>query len=109
MNILSLLSFFAFLLCLYFGLHVLHREPRARLSQVFFAYCATGMIWSLGYVFIYPATDMQQIWFWYRFTSFGWCFIHSTLLHFILILTEKRKLLSRWWIYVALYLPSCSR
>jgi len=107
MNILSLLSFFSFLLCLYFGLHILRREPKATLSQVFFAYCATGMIWSFGYVFIYPATDIKQIWFWYRFTSFGWCFIHSTLLHFILILTEKKRLLSRWWIYAVLYLPSC--
>lgn len=105
-NILSLLSFFACILCLYFGLHTIWREPHAALSRIFFIYCLTGAVWALGYVFIYPSTDIGTIWTWYRFTAFGWCFIHSSLLHFVLILTGKKNLLARPWIYVILYFPS---
>ncbi len=106
MNPLSLLSFFAFLVCLYFGLHTIRKEPGAILNRVFFVYCLTGQIWSFGYVFVYSATVPADIWFWYRFSSFGWCFIHSTLLLFILILTGKKKPLFKWWIYILIYTPS---
>jgi heme A synthase len=49
---------------------------------------------------------MQSCILWQRVAAFGWGFIFSVLLHFILILTEKTALLRKWWIYIALYLPA---
>lgn len=43
---------------------------------------------------------------WQRIAAIGWGLFYSVLLHFILIITEKKRLLKKKWIYILLYMPA---
>jgi len=44
--------------------------------------------------------------FWRQIAAFGWGTFYSFLLHFVLILTEKKNLLQKKWLYLLIYLPA---
>jgi diguanylate cyclase (GGDEF)-like protein len=50
-------------------------------------------------------TDYESVLFWRRWASLGWGCMFSLQLHFFLILTEKKSLLSKKWFYLLLYMP----
>ena len=87
MNILSLLAFTNFLLCLLVALYILRLSSREPITLTY-ALLLLGLgHWSLCYTFIYPETDPAKVWFWYKLSSPGWILIQSLGLHFTLILT----------------------
>jgi PAS domain S-box-containing protein len=88
-NILSLLSFLAAAIFLYFGTHVLLLNSRARANRFFFCLCLCFTIWSFGYTFVFTAPTEDARWFWYKVGAPGWCFFPPLLLCFILSLTRR--------------------
>lgn len=75
-------------------------------NWIFFAMIICVNIWSAGLAFANIAPDVDTCEIWRRFSAIGWGMIYSVILHFFLILTERRALLKKWWSYILLYLPA---
>ena len=88
-SILSLLSFLAAAIFLYFGTHVLLLNSRARENRFFFYLCLCFTVWSFGYTFVFTAPTEEARWFWYKVGALGWCFFPPLLLYFVLSLTRR--------------------
>ena len=105
MNFFSLLSLFAFLVYVFLGFYAFLLDRRSRLNQVFLAVCLDLAFWSFAYSFVYGAPTKEVVWFWFRISALGWCTFPGLILHFLLVLSQKRSLLSKQWIYPVLYGP----
>ena len=63
-------------------------------------------IWTFAFAISNSLCDLQEVLIWRRIAALGWGSAFSLMLHFMLILTEKQKLLAAPKTYVALYLPA---
>ena len=108
MNILSLVAFFAFIVYLFLGIYTYRLDRRSALNRIFALLCMDFALWAFAYTFFYSAPDKQTAWFWYHVSSPGWCFFPALTLHFFLILTGRKNVLEKWWVYPILYLPGAA-
>jgi hypothetical protein len=102
----SLLFFTAFAVYLFFGIYIIHLNPRAALNKLFLVVCISLCLWSFGFSIANSASNAETCLFWRRVSALGWTSIYSILLHFLLLLTGKSSVLKRGWFYVPLYLPA---
>ncbi len=110
MNILpfyfSLFFFVAFAIYFFFGIYILVLNTKALINRVFFLLCLALCVWSFAFSIANSAPDYETVLFWRRVSVFGWGTMYSILLHFILILTEKNRIVKKVWVYLMLYLPA---
>lgn len=106
MHLLSLLAFLVAGFHLVLGVYLLKSNPRAALNRIFFLICVSLAFWSLGYSFLQGAATKEQAWFWFKVSSPGWTLTPSLLLHFLILLVRREKLLDRRGAYLALYAPA---
>lgn len=102
----SLMFFAAFATYFFFGLYVLFLNVHSNLHRVFFLSCISLCIWAFSFSISNSAPDYDTCLFWRRIACLGWGTYFSLLLHFILILTDRNRLLQKKWLYVLLYLPA---
>jgi two-component system, cell cycle sensor histidine kinase and response regulator CckA len=95
----------ASLLYIGLGAMVLRLDVRARINQVFFAFCVALGVWSSAYIFLYTAPDESWCWVWQRIGALGRYSFPSIVLHFCLLLTDRRRALASPLTYLALYVP----
>jgi PAS domain S-box-containing protein len=88
MNPFSYLSFLAMILYWIIGLHSVSRTPKNNLSWLFFLICASMGIWSLGFMFAYPAGNETQAYFWVKATSIAWLLFCPVFVHFTMELNR---------------------
>jgi diguanylate cyclase (GGDEF)-like protein len=91
---------------LYLGIYTLYTNPGSATNRLFFVLTTTLFIWSFGFAMAISAADMSTCLFWRRFAAIGWGIFFSALLHFIITLTGRSRMLNRWWKYALLYLPA---
>ncbi|MCB2290799.1 EAL domain-containing protein [Clostridium sp. CS001] len=103
--IFSLVFFIAFAIYFIFGIYILSINAKSILNRLFFAACLSLCIWSFCFSIVNSAQNYETAIFWRRLTSLGWGTLYSILLHFFLILTERKKILKNKLLYVLLYLP----
>lgn len=108
MNVFSVLAIFAFIFYAFLGWYTLKKDSKATLNRVFFSLCASYAIWAFAYIFFYSAPHKESALFWYHVSAPGWTLFPAISLHFVLVLTEREKLLSKWWTYAALYVPAAA-
>lgn len=101
----SLLFYTAFCGYLLLGIYILWLNPRNMLNRVFFAATLSLSAWAFCFAMANSAPDYETSLLWRRAASIGWGTAYSVLLHFILILTERTKLLQQRWLYIILYVP----
>ncbi len=102
----SLLFFTAFAVYLFFGIYIIHLNPQASLNKLFLIVCISLGLWSFGFSLANSAFNPENCLFWRRFSALGWTSIYSILLHFLLLLTGKKRVLKRRWFCLLLYLPA---
>ncbi len=102
----SLIFFASFAMYFFFGLYVLFLNANSNLHRVFFASCISLCFWAFSFSIANSAPDYETCLFWRRVACLGWGTYFSILLHFILILTNKKRLLQKKWLYLLLYLPA---
>ena len=102
----SLIFFAAFAMYFFFGLYVLFLNFNSNLHRVFFFSCISLCFWAFSFSIANSAADYETCLFWRRVACLGWGTYFSILLHFIIILTDKNRLLQKKWYYVLLYLPA---
>ena len=106
MHLLSLLAFLVAGFHLALGVYLLKSNPRAALNRIFFHICVSLAFWSLGFSFLQGAPTKEEAWVWFKVSSPGWTLTPSLLLHFLILLVRKERLLDRWGAYLALYAPA---
>lgn len=101
----SVLFFAVFIIALILGLYVLQSNGKAHTNRCFFALIISLSFWSVGFALSTPAANEATSEVWRRFAAVGWGTLYAIVLHFALIITGKRNLLRKWWVYF-LYLPA---
>ena len=91
---------------LHLGIYTLYTNPKSATNRIFLALTTALFIWSFGFAMAISADDMATCLFWRRFAAIGWGIFFSILLHFVISLTGRDRLLDKWWKYVLLYLPA---
>ncbi len=105
MLILSYLFFTAFIIYLIVGVYTLRLNQKSDLNKIFFILSLSFAFWSFDNVLFHILKDKKTIIILHNIFAFNWCFFQGIILHFFLILTNKKKLLQKWWLYLILYLP----
>ena len=103
--IFSFIFYIAFAIYILLGLYILWRNTKNALNRIFFVACLSLSTWAFCFSIANSAPDYETSLFWRRLASVGWGSAYSVLLHFFMILTERKRVLKSRWLYVILYLP----
>jgi PAS domain S-box-containing protein len=87
------------------GLYLLYENWKSSLNRILVLIFFTFVFWALGEVGMRLASSAEKARFWQNFSGFGWLFIGSLLLHFMLIYSKKKKILRKELTYFVLYAP----
>ena len=104
--IFSLVFFSAFAVYFVFGLYILSLNTKSALNRLFFASCLALAVWAFCFSMANISSDYESALYWRRCSSLGWGTVYSLMLHFFLVLTERKELLKRKYFYLALYVPA---
>lgn len=102
----SLLFFMLFGIYAVFGIYTIINNSRETLNRAFFAVCMAMSIWAFGFSVAISAPDLSTCFFWRRVSAVGWGSLYSILMHFFLILTGRKSISNKKWIYFLIYLPA---
>lgn len=88
------------------GYYILRLYRKGALNGIFFAISLCVAFWSMGFSIVIVAQDAKTAEVWTRVSAVGYTIVYSLVVHFILVLTEHKKLMSKKWIYPIIYLPA---
>jgi len=106
MFLFSIVFFVFFIFFVLSGLYVFLKSPKEPIKRAFLAALVSLSLWTFGFTIAISAVDYETCLFWRRFSALGWGSFFAVLLHFSLLLTEKKDVLKHWWIYLLIYLPA---
>ena len=104
MNIFALISLLSSGVSIFLGNFVLYQNPKSTLNRVFFICSLSLAYWSFTEFGYRQAETYETADFWLKTVSF-WPFTIAFILHFILVFTEKSKLLKNSATYLFIYIP----
>jgi len=104
--ILSLAYYLCFAAYFFLGLFMLLQNPKSVTHRVFFALCFFLSGWSFCFSVSTLTESYADSLLWLRISSGSRSFFFAALLHFTLIMTEKRRLLKKLWVHFLIYLPA---
>jgi len=90
------------------GFYVLSGNPRRTAGWLFVAMTASMAVWAFALSHGGIAADPDAAVFWRRVGAVGWTTLFAFLLHFVMVLTEQRRVLANRLTYVALYVPAAA-
>ncbi len=102
----SIAFFVAFSIYFFLGIYSLTINVKADLNRIFLILCMSIAVWAITFAAANSTEAYGEALLWRRASSLGWGSVYSILVHFTLVLTERRKILKTKWIYLALYLPA---
>ena len=77
------------------------------LNRLFFIACLALSVWAFCFSIANSAQRLMRVpCFGEESLHSGWGTVYSLLLHFFLILTERKKILEHQWIYAIIYIPA---
>lgn len=105
--LIALVYYFAYIIYVYCAIYIMTLNAKAALNRLFLIICIAMCVWALSFSIAGYTDDLRTVYVWRMFAALGWGTIYSFILHFIILLTgRKKKWLNRKWVYVALYLPA---
>jgi PAS domain-containing protein len=105
MNILQFLHFIVFLIYSCLLVFILWKDPKSLLNRVCAALLACFTVWSFTLIFIYnPSASKDTVRLFDHLCSLGWIGFASFSLWFLLIFTEKKKILKTRMIYSLIFI-----
>ncbi|MBC3796221.1 EAL domain-containing protein [Acetobacterium tundrae] len=102
----SLLFFILFVIYVVLGFYVYMSAPQKAINRISLALLLALSLWTLSFSIAISAPSYATCLFWRRIAALGWGSFFGILLHASLILTEKKNLLKKWWLYLGIYLPA---
>lgn len=103
--IFSLIFYISFVSYVLLGVYALWLNPKSMLNRVFFLGTISLGVWAFCFSIANSAPNHEVSLLWRRMATIGWGSAYSILLHFFLILTERKRLLQSKWLYPILYIP----
>lgn len=88
------------------GYFALHLDIKGPINRIFMMISLCLTFWALGFSIVIIAPDEASGVFWTRVSAVGYEMIYSLLLHFTLVITGHKKILSKKWFCFLLYLPA---
>jgi len=79
------------------GYYELINENNLYRKYIFMLVFTALAIWSFGFSMANVASDDATVLFWRRFSALGWGSTYSIMLHLMLIITERKKVLDKKW------------
>jgi len=105
MNLFIILPIISLIINLTLAVYLLYQNWKNSLNRILALIFLGFACWCLGEVGMRIASSVEKARFWQNFSGFGWLFIGSLLLHFMLVYSKKKKILDNRLIYVILYTP----
>jgi len=105
MNVWAIVSLFAGLSHLSLGAYVLYKNHKRPIHLTFSLLAFSLTIWCLSEVVHRTVVSPEIAGFWIRLGGFGWCFMVSFCIHFVLVFTKRAKILKSVYTYLILYMP----
>ena len=105
MIILFMLLIISFVVYATVGIYAIYKDKKSPLNRTFLLLNLSFAVMALGSAFMVVSPEKTGCFFWINILVIGSFSFPSFALHFFLIFSERRKLLKKWWIYVAIYLP----
>jgi diguanylate cyclase (GGDEF)-like protein len=87
------------------GLYATHGSFKLNINKLLMFICLALLVWSLGLAITATAANIEISAVGHLIAPIGWGPMSGLLLHFVLLLVGKEKLLKKWWAYAVLYLP----
>ncbi|HEX3043521.1 MAG TPA: ATP-binding protein [Bacillota bacterium] len=103
MTVLSLIHYTAFMIYLYLIFLVVAKNPKAALNRICALLICCFAIWSLGGTIFYAVTSENNAKLWCNISAFGGVSFASFHLWFSLKLTNRERLLKKWYFYWLLF------
>ncbi|MEA3493106.1 MAG: ATP-binding protein [Candidatus Margulisiibacteriota bacterium] len=103
--ILALISMAGFIIAGVCAVFVLTRNPKERLSRIFFVFSSAVAFYCLSDFLLKITAFVLMARVYSAFALFFWPLILGSLLHFTLVLGKNKKILGRWLGYALIYFP----
>jgi uncharacterized membrane protein YfcA len=104
-NVLALFSLLSCVVVAFQGSFVLHRNPRNALNRIFFLLCLSAAYLAFVEFQFRQAESFATAYLWLKASAL-WAFVLPLELHFVLLFTERTKLLENRLTYLVLYVPA---
>jgi diguanylate cyclase (GGDEF)-like protein/PAS domain S-box-containing protein len=85
------------------GVTTYQSNKSSQAFQIFLLQAVSFALWSFASGFEYLSTTPEQYSFWNKVGAFGWCTCEALLLWFVLVYTENRLMLFRFFKYLILF------
>ena len=105
MNFFAIVPLTSFSICLVAGILVFQQNRKSSTNRTLSLYCLLGAYYGMVEFGLIQARGFDEALFW-RQAGAIWLFAPALLLHFVLILTERREWLDKKRIYALIYLPA---
>ncbi len=89
------------------GTCVFSLNTKSVLHKTFFFVNLSLGIWAFSYSILNSAATYEEALLWSRVSVLGWGIVYSFLLHYCLVLTDKKEFLKKKWAFVLIYFPAC--
>ncbi|MBP7176447.1 MAG: EAL domain-containing protein [Thermoclostridium sp.] len=90
----------------FIGTFSLMYDVKNKLNRVFFFFCLDLSLWSTILMLMNAASDAATATVFRRIATIFWSILYCLMLHFLLVLVEKDRLLSKPWFLGLFYLPA---
>ena len=88
------------------GTYIFSLNVKSALNKTFFCVSLSLGIWAFSYSLLNSAITYEEALLWSRVSFFGWGVVYSFLLHYCLILTDKKEFLKKRLSYALIYFPA---
>jgi len=104
LNYLTFISAVILTISLIQGFYIIHLNSKSVPNRLFFMINICLVVWLTGASLGYVSQTKNEVLFWFRFSTFGYIFLHSFTLHFCILFSGQKK--SNRFLEILIYTPS---
>jgi hypothetical protein len=105
-NLIATVSFFAAIINFLLGGYVIKLNSKSRINKVFLYLSICLGSWIFVYGISMLLYNNENYWICREISSIPFCFYPFIILHFFMILTDKKGILTKKWTYIFIYMLS---
>ena len=105
-TIISFMFFLAFCIYLYWGIDIIRINKTEQENKMFLGICIAMSIWAFSFAMSNSASDIKSAIFWRRISAIGWTSVYSLMLHYLILLSNKKLNSKQTKLLGILHLPA---
>lgn len=99
-SLFSAFSLVAVFIYMYIGFYTFSQNTKSTVHRVFLSLCISYSIWSFAYAFVYVSNDYYTSSLWNKISAIGWCSFSAITLYLVLLITEKKIINKRIYVFL---------